>query len=54
MSILGHFGHFWANLGRMKFFPKSPVLSLFKVYEPLTSCNILEKTNEVIPKKVRY
>ena len=52
--ILGTFGlilaNLRANLGRTRFFPKNPVMSLFKIYEPLTSCKISEKTNEPIPR----
>ena len=44
--ILGHFGHFLPNLGQTRILPKTPALSLFYVYYPLTSCKKSSKTAE--------
>ena len=53
----GPFWPFWALFTifeKMRIFPKNPALSLYRIYGPLTSCKISEKTNELIPRKVRY
>ena len=52
--FLGYFGPFLPNLGKMRIFPKNRALSLLSLYESLTSCKRPEKTNEPIPRKVRY
>ena len=52
--FLGLFGPFFAIFQKMRIFPKNPALSLLSIYGPLTSCKISEKTNEPIPRKVRY
>ena len=52
--FLGLFGPFFPIFQKMRIFPKNPALSLFIIYGPLTSCKISEKTNEPIPRKVRY
>ena len=40
--------------GGWGFFPTNLAPSLFSIYDPLTSCKKIEKTNEPIPRKVRY
>ena len=52
--FLGLFRPFSPIFQKMRIFPKNPALSLFYIYGPLTSCKISEKTNEPIPRKVRY
>ena len=53
-TLLPIFGPFFPFLGKMRIFPKNRALSLLSIYGPLTSCKISEKTNEPIPRKVRY
>ena len=47
----GIFDHFWSFLPDGDFFPKYPALSHITRYEPLTSCQVSEKTNEPILRK---
>ena len=52
--FLGLFGPFLPIFEKMRIFPKNGAQSLLSIYGPLTSCKISEKTNEPIPRKVRY
>ena len=52
--FLGLFGPFSPFLRKSEFFLKNPALSLLSIYGPLTSCKISKKSNEPIPRKVRY
>ena len=38
----------------IRFFWKYPVPSLFSFHRPLTTCQVSEKSNEQIPRKVRH
>ena len=48
-----HFRPFWSIFGTMKFFFKNPALSLFSIYQYLTSCQISKKFNEAILSKLQ-
>ena len=50
----GFFGPFFPIFQKMRIFLKNRALSLLSIYGPLTSCKISEKTNEPIPRKVRF
>ena len=50
----GLFGPFSPIFQKMRIFQKNRALSLLSIDGPLTSCKISEKTNEPIPRKVRY
>ena len=45
---------FFPKNKEMRFFQKNRASSLLSIYDPLTSCKKLEKTNEPIPRIVRY
>ena len=53
-SYLGQFDPFFPKNGETGFFMENRGPSLLTIYHPLTSCKKLEKTNEPIPRKVRY
>ena len=53
-TFLGHFGPFFPNFGKMRVFPKNRALSLFYIYDPLTSCKKIEKTNEPILRTLHH
>ena len=38
---------------KIRFFWKNPAPSLFSFHRPLTTCQVSEKSNEQIPRKVR-
>ena len=52
--FLGLFRPLFPIFEKMRIFPKNPALSLFYIYGPLTSCKKSEKTNEPIPRTLRY
>ena len=52
--FLGHFRPFFPDSGKTGIFRKNRAPSLLCLYGPLTSCKRPEKTNEPIPRKVRY
>ena len=39
---------------KMRIFGENPASSLFSIHRPLTTCQVLEKSNEQIPRKVCY
>ena len=50
--FLGHFWPFLVIFARWGFFPKNPALSHTTIYGPLTPCQVSEKTNEPILRKL--
>jgi len=51
--FLGQFWPFDPNFRTIRIFVKNPALSLFIIYDPLTSCKKLEKVNERILRSER-
>ena len=52
MLFLGHFWPFLVIFAQWGFFPRNPALSQITLYGLLTPCQVSEKTNELILRKL--
>jgi hypothetical protein len=48
--ILGYFDHIYCHAHFLRIFSKNRALSLFYIYDPLTSCQKSKKSNEPFPR----